>query len=94
MTTLSILVTTCREMGADPSAVRGRDRRRSLMKVRREVAKRCKAAGHSLVAIGRVLRRHHTSVLWMVRGGKKPRAQVKRARLARAKYLVGLGAGL
>ena len=92
MTTLSILVTTCREMGASVSDVRGPGRHRKLVAVREEVARRARLESHSFPSIARVLgRKHHSSAIWWSRGG---RPEFKRARLVKARWLVARGAGL
>lgn len=71
MTAISILVRACREFGVSRDDIRGTDRRRSFVCIRREIARRCRAAGYSLPEIARALgRRDHTSVLWLLRGGR------------------------
>lgn len=60
-----------RELGHLPADIRGPSRRTEFVAVRRFIASDLAAFGYSLKAIGRALGgRHHTSVLWMLRGGR------------------------
>jgi chromosomal replication initiation ATPase DnaA len=93
MSTLLILVTTCRELGVAVGDVRGPVRKARLAIARREVARRCSAAGYSLPAIGRILCRHHSSVLWMLRGGRHGKSKRRMSRVT-ARWLISMGAGL
>jgi hypothetical protein len=64
-------------------------RTRSRVVLRRRAALLCRAAGFSLPEIGAAMNRDHTTVLWILRGGKKKgrpmtnRERAKKSREAR-----------
>lgn len=61
-----------RKHGNDPEEVRSLSRYMRLVTCRRAVAAQLRKEGWSLPRIGKALGgRHHTSVLWMLRGGRK-----------------------
>lgn len=58
-----LFVETCQANGYHPSVVRGPRRDAAIVRVRRMVARVLRDAGCSLPEIGRIMARHHTSVL-------------------------------
>lgn len=60
----------CRELGITPWRLWLQNRSMSIVRGRRMVAKKLRNAGYSLPEIGRAMRRHHTTVLWLLRGGR------------------------
>lgn len=62
---------TCKIYGVKKNDICGSDRRRSMVNIRRSAAALMRAWGFSLPEIGRALNRHHTSILWLLRGGRR-----------------------
>lgn len=63
-----ILQEEARRAGFTPAEVLEKDNRRELVEIRRRVAVRARRFGYSLPQIGNVLKRHHTSVLSLLKG--------------------------
>lgn len=62
----------CRENGANWLEVRGPRKFSRLYRVRKKIVDRLRGLGRSLPEIGRLLGgRHHTTILWMSRGGRR-----------------------
>lgn len=59
----SYALARARELGVDGYVLLGRGRWASIVKVRTTIARELRAAGYSLPEIGRVLNRHHTSIM-------------------------------
>lgn len=59
--------------GCSADMVRGPFKSRLLMDIRICIARELRAMRFSLPEIGRAMNRDHTSVLWMIRGGKRRR---------------------
>ena len=63
----SLLYTTANEYGVPVDVLTGDSHRRALVEVRRVFVKEARRAGYSLSHIGRVLNRHHSSILHLAR---------------------------
>ena len=62
-----------RNRGYDPDVIRGPSRNQEDVEARRNIAVVLDKDGWGLSRIARALKKHHTSVLWMLRGGRKTR---------------------
>ena len=71
---MTTIETVCREFRLDPKDVLGPCRRAYLVSARTAIARQLRGHGLSLPAIGRLLHRHHTTVLWLLRGGRHGKA--------------------
>ena len=77
-TILSIVGDVCRRSGHNPFHVMGKSREADICRVRELVCyKAYREAGMSYPQIGRVLRRHHTTILHAVRNEAKRRGEVQ-----------------
>jgi chromosomal replication initiation ATPase DnaA len=65
-----IMGACCTVTGTTREQIRGNCRVRSLAITRRFFARTMRAAGYSLPEIGEEMNKHHTSILWMLRGGR------------------------
>ena len=72
MTTFARL---CAEHKTTPDDIRGPRRERALMAKRREIALRLRSAGLSLPQIGRLMKRHHATIINLLRPKSERRAQ-------------------
>lgn len=77
MTTYEYVSARCRELGYDPQVIRGSNRRREHVLVRRTIADEMRRDGHSFPEIGRALNRDHSTIMFLLQG--KPRRPPKRA---------------
>ncbi len=56
----------CREYSVTPTVIRSPARSRYATRMRRVIARDMRIAGYSFPEIGRVMRRHHTTIIYMV----------------------------
>ena len=72
MSMLDVVENLAHEEGIDLYAAQGTRGTKRVSDARARIAKKLRAApwNLSLPEIGRCLNRHHTSVLWMLRGGR------------------------
>jgi len=56
----------CKQLKRSPATIRGKDRRREIVKDRREIAKAL-ALKYSYTDIGKVMWRNHSSVIYLVK---------------------------
>lgn len=62
-----IILNVAEETGYPVEVILGSDTRHKLVEVRRNIAERARQRGFSLPVIGKALRRHHTTILHLLK---------------------------
>jgi chromosomal replication initiation ATPase DnaA len=74
-----LFIDACAANGIDPAVIRSARKDRQVAAVRRKVAAALRDAGCTVVEIGRLLNRHHSSVSDMLRPAERRPAMLRAA---------------